>query len=171
MRLPNLIKACGLVAVYHIHQIQPRKAKYKIALLQALLLAYSLCSFAFSVLSWACWNTLQYNTSDTTLKSHFDVYQYFIAHHALTNLVQSLLTKPLLGTPAPALIQHKTRQSLGSQNLDTNLLKQCQTSYHFLSLFLQQRKFLNYLEQAGPTSVSMRFSGQWHCGGGLPTNQ
>jgi len=58
MRLLNPIKTCGglstSVVVYNMHQTKVGSAKYKIAILQALLLVNSLCSVSFSVLCWAC---------------------------------------------------------------------------------------------------------------------
>jgi len=73
----------------------------KTALQQALLLAYSLCSFSFFALHWACWSTLAYNASGTSLKTKvtsmiLPVNQHFKAHHTLTSKEQSLFTKPRL---------------------------------------------------------------------------
>jgi len=107
----------------------------------ALLLAYSHCSFSFSVTSLG---VPKHSTKIEVISMSLHVNQPFIAYHTLTNQVQSLLTKPQLSTLGLALIW--PQNSKENLNLDTYLLKQF--SYHFLSLYLQLRNFLNYLERA-----------------------
>ena len=88
-----------------------------------------LCSFFFSVLCWAYWSTLVYNTNCTMLKTEVisiisPVTQHFIANHTLTSKVQLLLTKPRLSTLAlTCLTLIRPQNSKESLNLDTTLLK------------------------------------------------
>ena len=72
--------------------------------------------------------------------------QHFIAYHTLTSEVQSLLTKPQFDSLALTLIQPQNSKAKPKSWYYCTLLKQF--SYHFLSLYLRLRNFLDYLECA-----------------------
>ena len=94
------------------------RSQKKTALQRAFLLSYSLCSLSFSVLCWACWCILVYNTSGTVLKTKvismlLRVNQHFIAIHTIM------------------------QSAVNAQNF----------RYYFLSLSMTEN-FLNYVEHA-----------------------
>ena len=123
----NKLKTCGGLLISQqypvvwfvvVHQQKSVKAKYKLVLLQALLLAYSLCSFSLSggragTLTALIQAAIQPKVISMLLPDH----QYFItstckptAHKATANKLER-----------------------GSLNLDFAIFKQF--SYHFLSRF------------------------------------